>query len=157
MVVRSSSALRQAGLQSHPALAPERHFFTLRRLTCCLLLPVYLAGCSSWYVQEVSPQQLVTEEQPGKIRVTLTDGSQVVLEQPRVSGDTLMGNAPKVAPSGKVVVSQQVNIPLSDVADVAIQRTDAGKTTGLILGTLLVVGAAVFIIFITTFEIFDQP
>ncbi len=120
-------------------------YFTLRRLTCCLLLPAFLAGCSSWYVQEVGPQQLITEDQPGKIRVTLTDGSQVVLEQPRVSGDTLMGRIASkgVTPSGEMFVSEQMSIPLSDVADVAIQKTDAGKTTALILGTVVVVGAAV--------------
>ena len=117
-------------------------YFTLRRLTCCLLLPVYLAGCSSWYVQEVSPQQLVTEEQPKKIRVTLTDGSQLQIEQPTVSGDTLMGYEVR----GRRYSGQQVNIPLSDVTDVAIQRTDAGKTTALIVGTVLVVGAAVVVV-----------
>ena len=118
-------------------------YLRLRRLTCYLLLPAFLAGCSSWYVQEVSPQQLITEEQPGKIRVTLTDGSQMVLEQPRVSGDTLMGKfAPKgFAPSAQVQLKrgEQVNIPLSDVTDVAIQKTDAGKT----FVRVAVVGAAV--------------
>ena len=38
-----------------------RRYSTLRRLTICLLFPAYLAACSSWHVQEVSPQQLVTE------------------------------------------------------------------------------------------------
>ncbi len=118
-------------------------YFKLRRLTCCLLLPVYLAGCSSWHVQEVSPQQLITEEQPGKIRVTLTDGSQVVLEQPRVSGDTLMGRVAGkgVTPSGEMFVSEQMSIPLSNVTDVAIQKTDPGKT----FSAVVVVGAAVFL------------
>ena len=119
-------------------------YSTLRRLTCCLLLPAFLAGCSSWWVQEVSPQQLITEDQPEKIRVTLTDGSQMVLEQPRVSGDTLMGKfAPKdFAPSAQVQLKrgEQVNIPLSDVTDVAIQKTDPGK----IFGMVLVVGAFLF-------------
>ncbi len=117
-------------------------YFTLRRLTCCLLLPAFLAGCSSWYVQEVSPQQLVTEEQPEKIRVTLADGSQLELQLPRVSGDTLMGYEVR----GRRYSGQQVNIPLSDVTDVAIQRTDAGKTTALIFGMVLVVGAAVLVV-----------
>ncbi len=127
-------------------------YFKLRRLTCCLLLPVYLAGCSSWYVQEVSPQQLITEDQPGKIRVTLTDGSQMVLEQPRVSGDTLIGCEVQTRqrcpsdPGALLRSGQQVNIPLSDVTDVAIQRTDAGKTTALIFGMVLVVGAAVLVV-----------
>ena len=113
-------------------------YFTLRRLTCCLLLPAFLAGCSSWYVQEVGPQQLITKEQPGKIRVTLTDGSQMVLDQPRVSGDTLMGC------QLFEVQGQQgcpiVSIPLSDVTDVAIEKTNPVK----VFVVLLVVGAFYF-------------
>ena len=124
-------------------------YFKLRRLTCCLLLPVYLAGCSSWYVQEVSPQQLIAEEQPGKIRVTRTDGSQVVLEQPRVSGDTLMG-CQIIEVQGQQRCPR-VSIPLSDVTDVAIPKTDAGKTAGRIVGTWLVVSTVAFTIFITSF------
>ncbi len=93
----------------------------------------------------MSPQQLVTEEQPEKIRVTLTDGSQVVLEQPRVSGDTLMGcrvQGQRRCPSdpGAVEADQQVSISLSRVTDVAIQKTDPGK----IFGMVLVVGAFLF-------------
>ncbi len=123
-----------------------QRYFTLRRLTICLLFPAYLAACSSWYVQEVSPQQLIAEEQPGKIRVTRTDGSQVVLEQPRVSGDTLMGcrvQGQRRCPSdpGAVEADQQVSISLSRVTDVAIQKTDPGKT----FSAVVVVGAAVFL------------
>lgn len=119
-------------------------YFTLRRLTCYLLLPAFLAGCSSWYVQEVSPQQLVTGEQPEKIRVTLTDGSQVVLEQPRVSGDTLMGcrifevQGQQRCPSDLGAVS----IPLSDVTDVAIPKTNPVK----VFVVVLVVGAFYFVL-----------
>ena len=119
-----------------------QRYFTLPRLASCVLLPAYLAACSSWYVQEVSPQQLVTEEQPEKIRVTLTDGSQLQIEHPRVSGDTLMGYEVR----GRRYSGQQVNIPLSDVTDLAIQRTSAGKTTALIFGMVLVVGAAVLVV-----------
>ena len=116
-------------------------YFRHRRLTCCLLLPAFLAGCSSWWVQEVSPQQLVTEDQPEKIRVTLTDGSQVVLEQPRVSGDTLVGcqlfevQGQQRCPSDLGAVS----IPLSDVTGVAIEKTNPVK----VFIVLLVVGGAV--------------
>ena len=38
-------------------------------------------------------------------------------------------------------VSEQVNIPLSNVTDVAIQKTDPGKTFSVVV----VVGAAVFL------------
>ena len=129
-----------------------QRYFTLRRLTICLLFPAYLAACSSWHVQEVSPQELVTEEQPKKIRVTLIDGSQMEIEHPRVSGNTLIGcevRDRRYCPSdpGALLESgRQVSIPLSDVRDVAISKTDAGKITMLIVGTVLVVGAAVVVL-----------
>ncbi len=106
-------------------------YFRLRCLTCCLLLPAFLAGCSSWYVQEVSPQQLITEDQPEKIRVTLTDGSQMVLEQPRVSGDTLMGcQLFEVQGQQRCPI---VSIALSDVTDVAIEKINPVKVSVVVL------------------------
>ena len=65
--------------------------------------------------------QVISEEQPSKVRLTLTDGSTVVLEQPVVSGDTLTG----------VGEGEQVTIPVSGVTDVAVRKTNAGKTIGL--------------------------
>jgi hypothetical protein len=66
---------------------------------------------------------VISEEQPDWIRVTLTDGSQRVLEQPAVSGDILSGLSDAGTP---------VHIPLADVVDVAVEKTNALKTAALI-------------------------
>ncbi len=95
----------------------------MRRFIACVLLPCYLAACTSWKTQQVSPQQVISEEQPDWIRVTLTDGSQRVLEQPAVSGDILSGLSDAGTP---------VHIPLADVVDVAVEKTNALKTAALI-------------------------
>ncbi|MEE8193417.1 MAG: hypothetical protein V3T74_11770 [Gemmatimonadales bacterium] len=104
---------------------------TARRLIACILLPCYLVACSTWKTQEASPQQVLADEQPDKVRVTLADGSQVVLEEPVISGDTLTG----------VAEGQQRSIPLSDVADVQVKKTEALLTAAFVFGTVVVVGA----------------
>ena len=95
----------------------------LRRLVACILLPCCLLACVSWNTQEASPQQVLEDEQPDKVRVTLSDGSQVVLEEPVVSGDTLTG----------VATGQQRSIPLADVSALAVRKTDASRTLGAVV------------------------
>ena len=109
-----------------------RYQFT--RIIACVLLPCYLVACSSWKTQEASPQQVLADEQPDKMRVTLSDGSQVVLEAPVVSGDTLTG----------VAEGEQRSIPLADVADVEVRETEALLTVAFVFGTVVVVGALAF-------------
>ncbi len=105
----------------------------LRRLVACILLPCCLLACVSWNTQEASPQQVLEDEQPDKVRVTLSDGSQVVLEEPVVSGDTLTG----------VATGQQRSIPLADVSALAVRKTDASRTLGGVVRGLVVTAAFV--------------
>jgi hypothetical protein len=87
----------------------------------------------SWNTQEASPQQVLEDEQPDKVRVTLSDGSQVVLEEPEVSGDTLTG----------VATGQQRSIPLADVSALAVRKADASRTLGAVVDGLVVTAAFV--------------
>ncbi len=109
---------------------------TVRRIIACILLPCYLVACTSWKTQEASPQQVLADEQPDKIQVTLTDGSQLVLEEPAVSGDTLSG----------LDAGTPVHIPLADVSSIAVQGTDGVKTGLAVFGGLLALGAVVVVV-----------
>ena len=109
---------------------------TVRRIIACILLPCYLVACSSWKTQEASPQQVINEDQPDKVQVTLADGSQLVLEEPAVSGDTLSG----------LDDGTPVHIPLADVSSIAVQGTDGGKTGLAVFGGLLALGAVVVVV-----------
>jgi hypothetical protein len=110
-----------------------------RRLIACILLPCYLVACTSWKTQEASPQQVLAHEQPDKMRVTLADGSRVVLLEPVVSGDTLTG----IGEARRT----RLSIPLDDVADVAVRKGDFLKSVVLMLGIAVAVGvAAVFVL-----------
>ena len=59
-----------------------------RRVIAALLL-VLLTACHSWRPTTVSPQQLIPEEQPSLVRVTLIDGETVTVRDPTRSSPDL--------------------------------------------------------------------
>ncbi len=114
---------------------------TVRRIIACILLPCYLVACSTWKTQEASPQQVIQDEQHDKVRVTLTDGSQVEVFRPVVSGDTLRGFGSEDRTSRETTQGDEVSIPLADVSTVETRGTDALLTTAFVFATVVVVAA----------------
>ena len=121
-----------------------------RRILSCILLPAYLSSCvTNWEVQRASPEQVVEEEQPSQIRVTTTDHSEIVLDEPRVSGDTLIGLERDLSSYGSIYAAPDtasaLEIPLADISHVALKKTDAEKSFKLGVG---VVGAAIVVLMV---------
>jgi hypothetical protein len=90
-----------------------------------LLAIACLAGCTSWRVQSVSPEMVVSGQHPEAVLVTRTDSSRLVVQSPSIVADTLRGQ----------VDGQPLAVPMADVAAIAVRRSDGGKTAGLILGS----------------------
>jgi hypothetical protein len=93
-------------------------------------------------IDELSPQRVIAEERPDKVRVTLTDGSQVELADPVVVGDTLRGlemRAEWVNGLTRRESSEQWSRPLADVSGLELRKTDALLTTALITGIAVAV------------------
>ena len=120
-----------------------------RRILSCILIPAYLSSCTAWHVQYTSPAQLVQEKQPSQIRVTTADNLEVILDDPRVSGDTLIGHAATrflswggsvyaVSDTGSVL-----EIPLADLSSVALKKIDAQKSLTLAAGIVAAYGVLV--------------
>ena len=119
----------------------------IHRILSCILLPAYLSSCTTWEVQRASPEQVVTEDQPSKIQVTTTDQSELVVEKPRVSGDTLLGIGDwYVSLTGSVYAvsdtGSALEIPLADISHVALKKTDATKSVLFGLGIVAMMVAA---------------
>ena len=116
-----------------------------RRILSCILIPAYLSSCTAWHVQSASPAQVVQEEQPSRIRVTTTSDSVVILQEPGVSGDTLVGFVKRNF-SGAPDTASALKIPLTDISHVALHKTNAGKSVllglGIVAGMIVVLGAA---------------
>lgn len=103
-------------------------------------LPVLLAAlvlsagaCHSWNAQ-TRPAPDVIAAQPGRtMRVTRHDQSVLVLANPQVVGDSLVGTAGDPP--------QRVAVATADVQRIDTRSVNALKTGGLVMGTLLVVTA----------------
>ena len=104
------------------------------RTTCLFLLAAMaLNGCSRWQVQQVTPQQLISDRSPRSVRIRQHSGPLVVLREPFLRGDTILGR------SGR----SERAVSLIDVHEVSIRRTDPVKTTGLVV--LIVAPIALFV------------
>lgn len=86
------------------------------RYAVALSMTVSLTACGTWRSQWDSPRSLMERSAPSRIRVVLEDNSTVLLEHPRVAGDSLVG----AAESGPRAV------PLS-----AVNHVDVKKGSGL--------------------------
>jgi hypothetical protein len=109
------------------------------RLAATVLLLVYLPDCTSWQVQNASPQQVILERNPERLRITRVDSTTVMLHAPRMSADTVIG----LSSTGATV--PLIGVPLSEIAHVAIRKGDTGKSlllVGAIIGVLVVALAA---------------
>ena len=63
------------------------------RAVLMLFLVLHLAACVTWQavsLDAISPAQLIEEDQPDRVRVTMQDRTQMELERPVVDGDELV-------------------------------------------------------------------
>ncbi len=82
----------------------------------------YISACTRWQVQEASPEQFIAEAHPKEIRVTTTDGTELVVKEPWVSGDSLIWRFHRYNRVTGIRVDSTVSIPLTDVTRVATRK-----------------------------------
>lgn len=89
-------------------------------------------ACTGWRNERLTPQLM--EQQPHELRVTRSDGSRVVLVEPELQSDRIIGT----------YKLQPLAIPMDSVRQTATRGFSTGKTVGLvaILGGVLALTAA---------------
>ena len=99
-----------------------------------LLLLAGLTGCiSHWQAQAGPPGVVVNRSSATQFRVTRSDGTRVIVERPRILGDSLIGSLEPTAPwPGKPA---RIAISLSDIQSIAQKEADV--TASVVLGTLI--------------------
>lgn len=105
-------------------------------LAATLFIALLSTACYEWHTESMAPASVLATRQPAMLRVIRTDGSQVVLQRPRLQGDTLVG-------IGYPEVEHEVRVALSDVKQVATGNFSMGRTLGLGVGVAAGVLAAV--------------
>jgi hypothetical protein len=119
-------------------------------LIALLLHVLLLSSCSTWRTQKKPTREIFEEKQPTRIRVVYGEGNRSILYQPRLSGDSLMGNLMKSkagAAPGDLSLKPIV-IPVESVHRVQHRKVSAVKTGLLVIGgsAVLFVGALAVII-----------
>jgi hypothetical protein len=104
-----------------------------------LFLVFSLSGCMSWRAEPTSPATLLATRKPDIVRVVRTDSSRVILREPTVEKDSLVGT--EVSQADDLQGKDRRAIPLSDVA--AIQTRQSDPTKNILLGAGILVGTAV--------------
>jgi hypothetical protein len=95
-----------------------------RRRAATALLLAMLGACSSWQVQAVAPAELISGSSPSQVRVQLRDGRRIVLRQPTIRSDSLVGGG-----DGQ-------SVAVAEIDSIALRRFDTPRTLGL---TVLIV------------------
>lgn len=114
-------------------------FAAIRPGLLWLLLASQSAACTSWHAQPLTPEAIERAAGHGRLRVTLQDGSAFELFQAAIVLDSLVGITDPAAVDPDP--GRRVAIPLAAVRGVAGRRFDGLKTTGLVVGSLLMLTA----------------
>ena len=104
-----------------------------RRVIAALLL-VLLTGCYSWRPTTISPAQLIAEEEPSTVRVTLRDGTQLTLGDPTIRNDSIVGE------------DGEAQVVVSDVFRLELRQLNVTKTVVVGIFVAPVVLAVVLVV-----------
>ena len=101
----------------------------LRRVLALMLMLSY-AGCHGWRPAGLSPQQVISDEQPSQVRITLGSGEVATVSNPILLNDSIVGTNEE----GEVRIASQ------DIRLLEVRQLEVGQT--VILSVLLGAAAA---------------
>jgi hypothetical protein len=128
-----------------------------RRATLCCGLLLF-CGCAGWQEQWVRPDHLVAKKQPSQIRVTVRDGSQVILFDPVADGDSLVGWDRARPPNteftpiecrpdpAKQHERRQLGVAMNDIVSTALWPDEAGSVPILITTGIAAVSGSILLL-----------
>jgi hypothetical protein len=103
------------------------------------MLAAHLVGCISWRTQGPTAQDFIVNRTPRVVRVTRTDNTRVLVHQPVIRGDSLVGRlsavqaceVAAVCPAEDADTTDYVSVPLGEVQAVGVQRLNVLKAKPL--------------------------
>ena len=109
----------------------------LARRFIAALLMVLLTACHSWRPTTVSPQQLIPEERPSRVRVTLTDGETVTVKDPTMRNDSIVGVTDAVG----ALMTRPLGVASRDVRLLEVRRLSVTKNIVLAVPLIWLTGS----------------
>jgi len=121
---------------------------SFQRWISALLLPCYLAACTSWHRDtQPLPETLAAESQP-TLRLTLTNGQRITLTDLRIVGDSVVGmgkpTLERLRDPTVLDKRPRVAVALADIQIMERPAVSQLNTGWLIMGAGLLAAAIVF-------------
>ena len=91
-----------------------------------LLMVLSGAGCQAWHTQQLAPEAVLAARHAAQLRITRADGSHVVIQHPKLQGDTVVGIGR--GQQGKV------RVPVADIRAIATRGFSPERTVALGVG-----------------------
>lgn len=96
---------------------------------CALVVSLLTIGaCTAWHGQGASAEAVLGPRPVDRARITLTNGNHIVVRQPRVAGDSVIGY---VGPDNQPV---RTAIPTYDIRLIETRKFDPWRSGGLAIG-----------------------
>ena len=94
-----------------------------------------MSACHQWKVQETAPSQVVGENEPDRIRLTMLDGNRFELADASVSNGEIVGQPPSCRDrwNRRYVMCDTLRVPADSVARIEIREADAFATSVAVL------------------------
>lgn len=121
------------------------------RPVASLLLVMHVSACATWRPSPAPPRQLIEQEQPSSVRLTLTSGEVVTLQDPSMTSDSIVGLVGGGFVDGVFTdVEFVVAVASRDVVSMEVRRLSAGRTfAAVVLGGVALVGVAMVIFIVS--------
>jgi hypothetical protein len=113
-----------------------------------------VSGCGGWQETLLPPEFLVQREHPGRVRVTLRDGTRCVIHHPTISNGSLVGTCRgSTVPKRYFLDESRIRVPFAEIT--TMDTRSAWDPTGTV--ALVAAGTAVGLLAFTALFISGWP
>ena len=112
------------------------------RAAALLMLLVHVAGCATWQTLDRPYASTLPQTPEHGVRVTTSEGEQVVIQEPRIEGQVLSG---RLLDEDRRRTEIPWSVQLSEVAEIAVTRTSTGARIAQMTVLLVLVGGGIFL------------
>ena len=131
----------------------SKHF---RRVLAPVIAVSLVSACGKWTVVEMAPRDVIADQEPERVRLTMLDGEEIELYGATVTNGHIVGQTKegydRVAL--RPVMSSNVRIAVDSVTHIEIRETDVFKTVWLVT---MVLSAVVAVEIFKSISEWDPP
>ncbi len=116
----------------------------IRRVLVPVMAVSVLSACSGWKVQEMAPSQVVSENEPDRIRLTMLDGDRIQIGDPTVSNGEIVGHpVRKVTGHDRVIRSDTLRVATDSLARIEIHGASPGAIVAAVVFVFGILGVVI--------------